>query len=458
VTLLHRVASVLRWMFGRNRAERDLNDELESFVEMAAADRIRDGAAPADARREAVLHLGGLEQTKERVRSGRHGAWLDAWARDLRYALRTLRHSPLFTVVALVTLALGIGANTAIFSIVNGVILQPLRYPAPEQLMRLTAHYPVGSIQGYRLSNSEYAEFRDMNRSFAEIGAFAVGEGVAGGGSGAWAGAVNVVADGRPLRVRCALVDEHLLAALEVQPSQGRLFAPGETDAMSSRPGLGGPPVALVSHELWQSAFAGQGIVGRSVVIDGRPHDIIGIMPAGFDVMDNRTEVWLPLGVHPEIRRARGNHVLQVIGRLKQGTTREAAEAELAAFLENWGERAGVKGQHAPTGRPSAPQDHALRLQPLQDAILGEASRAIWLLQAAAGLVLLIACANLASLVLARGEARRREFAVRAALGASRSRLIQQTIAEGMLLSVAGAAIGVWIARVTLPSLVSRMQ
>jgi hypothetical protein len=174
-----------------------------------------------------------------------------------------------------VTLALGIGANIAIFSVVNGVILRPLVYPRPEQLMRLTAQFPVLGSTGVGLSNPEYEEFRAMNRSFAHVGAFTVGSANTGGGAGSWSGEVNLTAGDRALRVRSAAVDDHLLRALGVQPAHGRFFAAGETDAMADRPGLGGAPIAILSHELWQTAFGGHPIVGRTVNVDGRLHDVM---------------------------------------------------------------------------------------------------------------------------------------------------------------------------------------
>ena len=378
--------------------------------------------------------------------------WIEDLIRDARYAVRSLRRAPVFTAVAIVTLALGIGANTAIFSIVNGVILRPLGYPASEQLVRVTAQFPLTGSAGGALSYPEYEEFRTMSRAFADMGIFAIG-GTVGGGSGGWAGSVNLSAGDRPLRVRSALVDDRLLTTLGMQPLHGRLFAPGETDAMAARPGLGGPPLAILSYELWQSAFGGQPMIGQAVHVDGRPHDVIGIMPPGADIMDNGTEIWLPIGVHPVTRRIRDAHVVSVVGRLNDGVTLQAAQTELDALLVNWGDRAGAKG-HLPTGRPSRPQDHIVLMQPLHAAVVGDATRAIWVLQAAVGLVLLIACANLANLVMARAESRRREFAVRAALGASRSRLLRQTVTEGLIVSIAGGALGVWLARTGVRTLV----
>src|SRR5262249_6094756 len=211
-------------------------------------------------------------------------------------------------------------------------------------------------------------------------------------------------------------VDAGLLSTLGVQPAQGRLFTAEET----SRAGGLAPPLAIISYELWQTVFGGQPLVGQTANVDGRLHEILGIMPAGVDVMDNHTAIWLPLGLPAAIRQSRGFHILHVVGRLKDGVTRQAAQTELNALVENWGERPGSPG-HVPTSRPVRESDHTLRMQPLHDAIVGNARRSIWILQVAVAFVLLIACANLAHLLIARAESRRPEFPIRAAPRASRS-------------------------------------
>jgi putative ABC transport system permease protein len=375
---------------------------------------------------------------------------LETVRQDLHLAVRTLRRTPGFTLVALLTLALGIGANTAIFSIVNGVLLRPLAFPKPEQLMYLTTQFPALGFLQFWVSPPEYMEFREFNQSFAAVGAFATGE-------------VNLTAGDRPMRARSAAVDEHLLNALGLQPTQGRFFAKGETDVNGPLPGpgqraLAPPPIAILSYELWQTAFGGRPMVGQMVEIDGRRREIIGIMPPGGDIMDNRTEIWMPLGLNPANRQNRGNHSLYLIGRLKDGVTPAAAQAELDALIKTWGARIGVNA--APNGGghvftpPSGNNGHILQMKPLADEMLGGASRSIWVLQAAVGLVLLIACANLANLLLARAETRQREFAVLTALGASRGRLVRKFMTESLMLSLAGGVLGVVLARVGVRALV----
>jgi predicted permease len=378
---------------------------------------------------------------------------MDHLRQDLRHAIRGLLRAPAFSIVTILTLALGIGANTAIFSIVNGVILRPLGYPKPEQLMYLTTRFPAFGFDQFWVSPPEYFEFREINQSFSAVGAFTTGE-------------VNLTAGDRPLRVRSAGVDDGLFAALGVPPAQGRLFAKGEADLTGPPPAPGAPPVPLpaivvLSHELWQTAFGGRQIVGQTIEVNGLPREVIGIMPPGVDVMDNRTEIWTPLGLNPGNRQNRGNHFLYLIGRLKDGVTAQQADSELSALIQNWGARVNVKNhvfaplpttEEARKNNPGA--GHLLQMTPVQQQVVGGASRAIWVLQAAVGFVLLIACANLANLLLARAETRHREFAVRTALGAGRGRLLRQFMTEGILLSVVGGVLGLALARVGVQALI----
>ncbi|HEU0174644.1 MAG TPA: ABC transporter permease [Blastocatellia bacterium] len=442
--MLNKLRLRLQALFFKPKMEDELQAELQFHLEREIEENIIRGMTPEEARFAALRSFGGVERVKEESRDVRGVRLLEEVWQDLRYGARTLRKRPGFTLAAVLTLALGIGTNTAMFTIVHGALLRPLDYPKPDQLMYLTAEAPaIGSARN-ALSAPEYAEFRQMNQSFAAVGAYSTG------GAAYTSGEVNVTAGDRPLRARSISVDAHLLKALSIQPEQGRFFSDEETARWT---GTLPPAIAILSHELWRTAFGGRPLVGQKVEIEGRPHEIVGIMPPGADVMDNHTEVWLPLWLHPNMARQRGAHVLYVIARLKDGVTAGMAQTELSAFLENWGERVGATN-HVPTNRPLRPVDHTLQLRALQDAIVGNASRPIWVLQAAVGFVLLIVCANLANLVMARASSRRREFVVRAALGASRRRLLRQAVTEGALMSGVGAILGLWLASAGVRALI----
>jgi len=353
---------------------------------------------------------------------------MDNFFRDVRFAARNLARTPGFALVTILTLALGIGANTAIFSVVNAVILRPLGYPRPDELVYISSQFPSMGFDQFWISPPEFLELQERARSFSSIGAYAVGQ-------------VNLAASDRPRRVQVAQASAELFRALGVAPAEGRVFDPSET-----RPG--GAQVAILSHEIWRSAFGGRSIVGQLAEIDGVRRTIVGVMPPRFDVADQHVEVWLPLVLDPANRRNRGNHYLYLVGRLADGVTVARARGELEALLGDW--------QRSITGMDNPPreqrvhtpntQDHRLRFDPLQAQIVGSARTSVWVLQGAVVFVLLIACANLANLLLARAESRHKEFAVRAAMGAGRGRLLRQFMTEGCLLTVSGAVLGLAVA------------
>ena len=352
---------------------------------------------------------------------------MDTWIRDLGHTLRNLLRSPGFSLVAVLTLALGIGANTAIFAIVHGVLLRPLAYPEPERLVLVTSQFPDMGFDQFWISPPEFLELQERSQSFQALGAYSTGEG-------------NLGTRERPRRVRAAAVSADFFDALGVAPLLGRTIRPEETLP-------GAPPVAVLTYELWQSVFGKDpSLVGETIELDGRKTTVAGVMPEGFGLATEPVEAFVPVSIDPANRQNRGNHYLYLLGRLSPGVGLEAARAELETLLVDWP----GKDFHAPNLT-----SHRLRIDPLQEQVVGDARTAIWALQAAVGFVLLIACANLANLLLARSESRQKEFAIRSALGAGGMRLARQFLAEGLVLSLLGGVIGVVLARIGLRALVA---
>ena len=340
---------------------------------------------------------------------------------DVRYAIRTLVRSPVYAGLSVLTLALGIGANTAIFSVVNGVLLKPLPYPHPERLELISSTFPRLNFDRFWVSPPEWAEFKERTRAFADVGGYR-------------AGSVNLGAPESPRRVASMLVTPELMSVLGVAPLRGRLF-----NADDSRPGA--EAVVILSYATWQSDFGGaEATLDSRVPVNGVSTRIVGIMPSGYDVHDERVETYLPLTIDPKtFPTNRGSHFLYLIGRLRPGVSRQAAQADIDRLLDEWG-RSVAPNFHVPNR--IAPFVHLLQAEPLQADVVGAVGTALWVLQGAVGFVLLIACANLANLILARSESRQKEFAIRSALGASRWQLLRQFLTEGVLLALVGGALG----------------
>lgn len=349
-------------------------------------------------------------------------------ASDLRFAARQLRNSPGFTAAALACLGLGIGATTAIFSVVNAVVLRPLPYKDPAQLMRLYSEFPTfpkGGLRKFWISPPEFRDLRRDNRSYSSLDAWQSNTGnLAGAGAD-------------PLRVNVAQVSGGMMRSLGVAPLMGRYLEDAEDKE-------GAPLTAVLSYGLWQATFGGDsGIVGKEVLYNNNKCTIIGVMPKGFTFPPGQTqppEMWLPLQLTSANMTAWGNHRLYLLGRLKPGVSAEMARQDLERLIAEYGKLAGP-GVHR-----FNKETHTLVSFPMLDETIGKVRGAMLILLAATALVLLIACGNVANLLLARAQARGREIAVRRAMGASAAGLARQFFLEGLLLSAGGAALGLLLA------------
>jgi predicted permease len=417
--MLSRIKRRLRALVRKSEMDRELDEELRDHLERQIELNITAGMSSEEARCAALRSFGGVERAKEECREARGMRLVEEVWQDLWYGLRIIRKSPGFTAVVVATFALGIGANAAIFSVVNGVLLNPLPYPQPEQLVSLHQSKP-----NFETGAIPYPNFRDLQKENRTFSAMAVSRGYG----------FSLTSAGEAERVSAQFVSADFFSVLGVKPVLGRTFASGEDEQ-------GAAPVALISADLWQRKFgSAPDVLGKDITLDDRSYTIIGVIPAGFNLRINsfrNADVYVPIGQwnNPALQNRGAALGLHGIGRLKPGVSIEQAQSDLDRVMRDLA-----------AAYPATNKGNGAKLLPFKETMVGNVGPTLWMLLGAVGFVLAVACVNVSNLLLARSTGRTREFAIRAALGAGQWRLLRQSLTESMLLALAGGGLGLAVA------------
>ncbi|HEY1527512.1 MAG TPA: ABC transporter permease [Candidatus Angelobacter sp.] len=422
---LWRVWARVTGLFRRKWQDREMAQEFESHLQMHIDDNIRVGMSPEQARHEALVRFGGMEAAKESVRETSRLLWLETAARDVRYALRGLRLNPGFAMTAVLSLTLGIGASVAIYTVADNLLLRPLPYPQAKQLVMLYELNPHRGFAYNVISPANYFDWKAQSSSFSSLGGFFDFHVILGDGK-------------RTEEKDAQAVSGEVLPALQVKPILGRVFTAQEDKEDSH--------VMVISYRLWQSWFGGdESVIGKQLQVNSRPFTVIGVLPPDFYFNTRSSDVWVTLGLNPaaDLRKTQGRW-MWAVARLKPGVSLSRARAEMAGIAHR-----------LEIAYPEFNKGWGVAVAPLRDAFVGEGKTSLMILLGAVTLLLCVACANVANLLLARYSTRRREMAVRGALGAARSRLIRQLLTESVILGLAGGIAGVMLAYFAVSGLVT---